>query len=41
VQVRRDDIGSEIGDTSEDTLYCVEADDGDRIDFRWRDLRPV
>jgi hypothetical protein len=29
------------GDDRDDVLYSVEFDDGERQDFRWRDLRPI
>lgn len=42
VEVLEDDAGEETGDERDDVLYRVEAEDNsDRMDFRWRDLRPV
>ncbi len=36
-----DAAGSETGDKRDSVLYRVEFDDGDLMDFRWRDLRPL
>lgn len=41
VEVLGDDAGEETGDERDDVLYRVEAENGERMDFRWRDLRPV
>jgi hypothetical protein len=36
-----DDVSELTGDDRDDVLYRVEFDDGERQDFRWRDLRPI
>jgi ribosomal protein L21E len=38
--VLEDDAGLETGDERDNILYRVDLDDGDEVDFRWRDLRP-
>lgn len=35
-----DDAGTETGDSRDSRIYRVRLDDGNEIDFRWRDLRP-
>jgi ribosomal protein L21E len=40
VRVQTDDAGSVTEDARDDHLYRGELDDGNRVDFRWRDLRP-
>lgn len=40
VEVIEDDAGDETGDARDSVLYRVEMDDGNSMDFRWRDLRP-
>ena len=39
--ILNDDAGSETGDTRDSQLYRVELDIGEKMDFRWRDLRPL
>lgn len=41
VEVFEDDAGDETGDERDEVLYRVRLDDGEQMDFRWRDLRPV
>lgn len=41
VDVREDDAGKETGDKRDNIEYLIEFDDGKRMDFRWRDLRPA
>nr|WP_245852884.1 hypothetical protein [Natrinema ejinorense] len=40
VEVIEDDAGSETGDERDSVLYRVQFDNGEEMDFRWRDLRP-
>ena len=40
VGVLTDDADEETGDSRDATIYRVELDNGQRTDFRWRDLRP-
>lgn len=40
VEVIRDDAGGETGDARDSVLFRVELADDDRVDMRWRDLRP-
>jgi len=35
-----DDGGTETGDERDGILYRVKLEDGEEMDFRWRDLRP-
>jgi hypothetical protein len=37
----KDDASELTGDDRDNVLYRVEFDNGERQDFRWRDLRPV
>lgn len=39
VRVLDDAVGSETGDERDSNLYRVQFDDGENMDFRWRDLR--
>jgi ribosomal protein L21E len=41
VDVSGDDAGASTGDQRDSVLYRVEFEDGDVMDFRWRDLRAV
>jgi hypothetical protein len=41
VEIISDDAGAVTGDKREGYLYRVELDDGETVDVRWRDLRPV
>ncbi|RLM56627.1 hypothetical protein DVK02_09010 [Halobellus sp. Atlit-31R] len=41
VGVFEDDAGNETGDERDEVLYRVRLDDGEQMDFRWRDLRPA
>jgi len=41
VAIVEDDAGKLTGDDRDDVLYCVEFNDGEQQDFRWRDLRPI
>lgn len=40
-EVLRDAAGEETGDERDAVVYRVRFEDGDEMDFRWRDLRPV
>jgi hypothetical protein len=39
--VLQDDAGSETGDERDSPIYRVKLDSGEKMDFRWRDLRPT
>jgi len=41
VDVLEDDAGATTGDERDDVLYRIQFDDGEEMDFRWRDLRPL
>ena len=41
VDVIHDDAGLETGDSRDSTLYRVEFENEEIVDFRWRDLRPI
>ena len=41
VDVSSDDAGKYTGDERDSVLYRVEFEDGEVMDFRWRDLRAV
>jgi len=41
IEVLEDSAGIETGDERDSTIYRVELEDGERADFRWRDIRPV
>jgi len=41
INILGDDAGRETGDERDSILYRVELDSGERMDFRWRDLRPI
>lgn len=41
VSMISDDAGTLTGDERDDRLYRVELENGERRDFRWRDVRPV
>ena len=41
IEVLEDSAGMETGDERDSTIYRVEFGDGERADFRWRDLRPA
>ena len=36
-----DAAGAETGDDRDNVLYRVQFSDGEKMDFRWRDLRPT
>lgn len=40
VAVLEDDAGATTGDERDSSLFRVELDNGETVDFRWRDLRP-
>ena len=40
VDAIKDDTGTATDDKRDNLLYRVELEDGTRMDFRWRDLRP-
>lgn len=40
VTVLEDDGGIVVGDERESSIFRVELDNGEALDFRWRDLRP-
>lgn len=41
VATRTDEAGKQTGDERDDTLYRVEFENSEKMDFRWRDLRPL
>lgn len=41
VSVIEDAASDVTGDDRDDVIYRVRLDDGDEMDFRWRDLRPA
>lgn len=41
VEVISDDAGAVTGDEREGYLFKVKLTDGETVDVRWRDLRPV
>ena len=41
VSVLSDDARQHTGDKRDAIMYRVEFEDGKRMDFRWRDLRPI
>lgn len=41
VEVLTDDAVVETGDDRDAVIYRVELDDGERVDLRWRDVRPA
>jgi ribosomal protein L21E len=41
INILGDDAGRETGDERDSILYRVELESGERMDFRWRDLRPI
>ena len=41
VNVFEDDRGDETDDERDEVLCRVRLDDGEQMDFRWRDLRPI
>lgn len=41
VQIITDDAGDVTGDSREAYLFRVDLDNGETVDVRWRDLRPV
>lgn len=36
-----DDVDEETGDERDSYIYRIKFDDGETVDFRWRDLRPA
>ncbi|SEO85134.1 hypothetical protein SAMN05216388_10215 [Halorientalis persicus] len=40
VAVLEDEAGRATGDERDSLLFRVELEDGEVVDFRWRDLRP-
>lgn len=36
-----DEAGTVTGDERESYLFKVELDNGETVDVRWRDLRPI
>ena len=41
VEVIHDDAGQYTGDWRDSSLYRVEFEGEERVDFRWRDIRPA
>lgn len=41
VDVSCDDAGASTGDERDSYLYCVQLTSREKIDLRWRDIRPV
>lgn len=41
IDVLEDDTGETTGDERDDVLYRVRFNDGETMDFRWRDLHPA
>lgn len=41
VRLLEDDAGWQTGDGRDNVLYRVDINDGEKMDFRWRDLRPA
>jgi len=41
VNIISDDAGAVTDDEREGYLFCVELEDGEIVDVRWRDLRPI
>jgi ribosomal protein L21E len=41
IEIISDDAGAVTGDEREGYLFRVDLDDGETVDVRWRDLRPV
>lgn len=41
IEILSDDAGVATGDVREGYLFHVELTDGESVDVRWRDLRPV
>lgn len=41
VDVREDAASDVTGDERDDVAYRVRFDNGDEMNFRWRDLRPL
>lgn len=39
--IQEDDLDGLTGDERDAHIYQVELDNGEKIDFRWRDLRPL
>jgi len=40
VEVLEDETGEVTGDNRDDVIFRVKLENGERADFRWRDLRP-
>jgi hypothetical protein len=40
IEVVQDDAGTVTGDKRDSRIYRVEFENGEVVDFRWRDLRP-
>lgn len=40
IEIFEDDAGLETGDERDEIIYRVRLDNGEKADFRWRDLRP-
>ena len=41
VELSDDDANEVTGDDRDSLIYRIQLDDGERVDFRWRDLRPL
>jgi ribosomal protein L21E len=41
IEVFDDDVGQHTGDQRDDVLYRIQFTNGNKMDFRWRDLRPL
>ncbi len=41
VDLIEDDAGQSTGDERDSILYRVEIADGETVDLRWRDVRPM
>ena len=40
-EIIADDASDVTGDQRDNRLYRVQFDNGEQMDFRWRDLRPL
>jgi len=40
VELLDDDASEVTGDDRDSLIYRIQLDDGERVDLRWRDLRP-
>jgi len=41
IAVIDDDASAETGDKRDSTIFRLRFDNGEEMDFRWRDLRPT